>query len=87
MGWTTLSQSIHVQNLARSPFSNVDLEWKNGFRHGGHNKVAIKIVYIPCASILEFLVGEQGDMQTLIEWNKSKNLALYIRKNQETNNQ
>jgi hypothetical protein len=49
--------------------------------------VAIKIVYIPCASILEFLVGEQGDMQTLIEWNKSKNLALYIRKNQETNNQ
>jgi hypothetical protein len=49
--------------------------------------VKIEITYIPCASILEFLEGEQGDMQTLLEWNKNKNLALYIRKNQETNNQ
>jgi hypothetical protein len=70
-----------------SPFSNVDLVWKNGFMHGSHNKVKIEIAYIPCASILEFLEGEQGGTLNLVEWNKNKSLALYIRKNQETNNQ
>jgi hypothetical protein len=47
MGQTPLSQSIKIQNLAKSPFSNVDLVWKDGFRHGGQNKVAFKTIYIP----------------------------------------
>ncbi len=33
MGRTPLSQSIEIQNLAKSHFSNVDLVWKDGFRH------------------------------------------------------
>jgi hypothetical protein len=37
MGQTPLFQSIEIQNLANSPFSNVDLVWKDGFRHGGKN--------------------------------------------------
>jgi len=49
--------------------------WKNGFMHGGQNKVAIKIVCIPHARVLKFLDDEQGDMHP-IEWNKRKNLAL-----------
>jgi hypothetical protein len=32
-----------VQNLERSHFSNMDLVWKNGFKHEGHNKVVIEI--------------------------------------------
>ncbi len=39
--------SIQVQNSTWSPFSNVDLEWKNVFRHGAQNKVAIEVAYIP----------------------------------------
>ncbi len=34
MGQTPLSQSIEIRNLAKSPFLNVDLVWKDGFRHG-----------------------------------------------------
>jgi len=49
--------------------------WKNGFMHGGQNKVAIKIVRIPYAKVLKFLEDEQGDIHP-IEWNKRKNLAL-----------
>jgi hypothetical protein len=76
MGQIPLFQSIQVQNPTMSPFSNVDLVWKNGFRHGGHNKVAIEITYIPPTRISKKLECEQGDMQTPIEWNKNKNLAL-----------
>jgi hypothetical protein len=49
------SQSIKFQNLAKSPFSNVDLVWKYGFKHGGQNKVAIETTYIPHACVSEFL--------------------------------
>jgi hypothetical protein len=35
MGQTPLSQSIEIQNLAKSHFLNVDLVWKDGFKHGG----------------------------------------------------
>jgi hypothetical protein len=54
----------------------VDLVWKDGFRHGGQNKVAIETAYIPHARVSEFLQEEQGDMQTVIEWNISKNFSL-----------
>jgi len=50
----------------------VDLVWKDGFKHGGQNKVAIEIAYIPHAYVYEFLQGEWGDMQIAIEWNISK---------------
>jgi len=82
MGQTPLSQSIEIQNPTKSPFSNVDLVWKDGFRHGGQNKVAIEIAYIPHAHVFEFLQREQGDMQTTVEWNISKNLSLqqYVKK-------
>ncbi len=49
-----LSQSIKIQNPKKSPFLNVDLVWKNGFRHGGQNKVAIEIAYIPHAHVSKF---------------------------------
>ncbi len=67
------SQSIEIQNPTKSPFSNVDLVWKNGFRHGGQNKVVIETTYIPHAS--KFLQGEQRDIQTPVEWNIQKNLS------------
>jgi hypothetical protein len=38
----------------------VDLVWKDGFKHGGQNKVAIETTYIPHAHVSEFLRGEQG---------------------------
>ncbi len=54
MGQTPLSQSIEIQNLAKSPFSNVDLLW-TWFNHGGQNKVAIETTYIHHACVSEFL--------------------------------
>lgn len=68
MGWTLMFQSIQVQSSVQSPFSNVDLVWKNGFRHGAQNKVAIEAQ----ERVSKFLEGERGDMQTLVEWNKHK---------------
>jgi len=76
MGRTLLSQSIEIQNLVKSPFLNVDLVWKDGFKHGGQNKVAIKTAYIPHACLFEFLGGEWGHMQIAVKWNISKNLSL-----------
>jgi hypothetical protein len=76
MGRTPLSQSIDIQNLANSPFLNVDLVWKDGFRHGRQNKVAIKTTYIPHARVFEFLQGEQGHIQIVVKWNISKKLSL-----------
>jgi hypothetical protein len=58
MGRTPLSQSIKIQNPTKSPFSNVDLVWKDGFRHEGQNKVAIEITYIFHVRVFEFLQGE-----------------------------
>jgi len=55
MGRTSLSQSIEIQNSTKSPFSNVDLMWKDGFRHGGQNMVAIEIAYIPHVHVSKFL--------------------------------
>jgi hypothetical protein len=76
MGRNPLSQSIKIQNLAKSPFSNVDLMWKDGFRHGGQNKVAIETAYIPHVRVSKFLQGERKDMQIVVEWNISKNVFL-----------
>jgi hypothetical protein len=53
----------------------VDLVWKDGFKHGGQNKVAIEIAHILHVHAFELLQGEQGDMQIAIEWNTSKNLS------------
>jgi hypothetical protein len=47
MGQTPLSHSIEIQNSTKPPFSNLDLVWKDGFRHGSQNKVAIETAYIP----------------------------------------
>jgi len=47
---------------------------ENGFKHGGYNKGAIEITYTPYIHVLEFLECERRDAQTLIEWNKHKNL-------------
>jgi hypothetical protein len=58
MGRIPLSQSIKIQNPTKSPFSNVDFVWKNGFRHRVQNKVAIETAYIPHAHVFEFLQGE-----------------------------
>jgi hypothetical protein len=75
MGWTPLSQSIEIKNLSKSPFFNVDLVWKNEFKHGGQNKVIMKTAYIPHVHVSKFLQGEWGDMQIVVEWNVSKNLS------------
>jgi len=69
MGKIPKSHSIHVQNLTKSPFSNKDLVWRSGLRHGRQNKVTIQFAYVPYAHISEFLGGEQGDMSTHVEWN------------------
>jgi hypothetical protein len=55
MGQIPLSQSIKIQNSANPPISNLDLVWRDGFRHEGQNKVAIETVYIPHAHVFEFL--------------------------------
>jgi hypothetical protein len=75
MGRTPLSQSIEIKNLTKSPLSNVDLVWKNKFKHGSQNKVVIETTYIPHACVFEFLQGEQGDTQIVVKWNISKNLS------------
>ncbi len=41
---------------------------------GSRNKVAIEFTCIPYAYVLKFLESERGDVQTLVEWNKHKNL-------------
>jgi hypothetical protein len=58
MGQIPLSQSIGIENSTTSPFSNVDLVWKDGFKHGGQNKVAIETAYNPHVCVSEFLQGE-----------------------------
>ena len=73
MGRVPKSHSIHVQNPTKSPFSNKDLVWTSGIRHGGQNKVTIQFAYVPYARILEFLKGERRDMSTLVEWSVYKN--------------
>jgi hypothetical protein len=70
-GQIPLFQSIQVQNPTMSPFSNVDLVWKNGFKHGGHNKVAIEITHIPpCKDIKKFGVWTKGHANP--DWMKQK---------------
>jgi hypothetical protein len=75
MGRIPWAQSIEIQNPTRSPFSNVDLVWKDGLRHGGQNKMVIEIAYIPHARVFEFLQGERKDMQTSVEWKLEKILS------------
>ncbi len=50
--------------------------WKDGFRHGGQNKVASEIAYVPHAHVFEFLQGERGDMRIVVEWNIPKKISL-----------
>jgi hypothetical protein len=73
MGRVPKSHSIHVQNPTKSPFSNKDLVWTSGIRHGGQNKVTIQFAYVPYARISEFLEGEWGDTSTPVEWSVYKN--------------
>jgi hypothetical protein len=68
------SQSIQLQSPIKSCFQNVDLVWIPEVRHGGTNKVLIKIVYIAHAHVLEFLEGKWGDVETPMEWNMHKNV-------------
>ncbi len=75
MGQIPLFQLIKIQNLTKSPFLNVDLMLKDGFKHKVQNKVAIETAYIPHVRVFEFLQGEWGDMQTSIKCNISKNLS------------
>jgi hypothetical protein len=51
---------MKVQNLSKSPFSNVDLVWEKGEQHGGTNKISIEFPYIPHAHahVHEFMEGE-----------------------------
>jgi hypothetical protein len=55
------SHSIHVENPTKSHFSNKDLVWTLGIRHGGQNKATIQFSYVPYVRISKFLEGEQGD--------------------------
>jgi hypothetical protein len=68
------SQSIQIQSPIKSFFSNVDLVWIPEVKHGGTNKVSIKIVYIAHAHVCEFLEGKWGDVETLVERNMHQNL-------------
>ncbi len=52
----------------------MNLVWTSKVRHGGKNKVLIKIAYIAHASVCEFLEGERDYVETLVEWNMHKNL-------------
>jgi hypothetical protein len=74
MGRVPKSHSIHVQNPTKSPFSNKDLVWTSGIRHGGQNKVTIQFAYVPYARVAEFLEGERGDTSTPMEWSVHKNI-------------
>jgi hypothetical protein len=56
------SHSIHVQNPTKSPFSNKDLVWTSGIRHGGQNKMTIQFAYVPYAHISKFVEGEQAPL-------------------------
>jgi hypothetical protein len=76
MGQTPLSQSIEIENPAKLFFSNVNLVWKDEFRHKGQNKVTIETTYIPHVCVSKFLENEQRDMQTPIEQNIQKHLPL-----------
>jgi hypothetical protein len=69
---------LHCPNPSKSKTRQSHLfqmVWKDGFRHGGQNKVAIEIAYIPHVHVFEFLQDEQGDMQIVVEWYISKNLS------------
>jgi len=54
MGQILLSQSTKIQNMARSFFWNVDLVWKDGFKHKSQNKVAMELAYIAYVHVFEF---------------------------------
>jgi hypothetical protein len=58
MGQAPKAQSIQVQISTKSPFSNVDLVWVKGERHGGSNKKSIDVTYIPYACVQDFLEGK-----------------------------
>jgi len=62
-----------VQSPTKTPFSNVDLVWIHGVKHEGENKVSNKIMHITHAHVSKFLEGEQGDVETPMEWNTHKN--------------
>jgi hypothetical protein len=85
MGRVPKSHSIHVQNPTKSPFSNKDLVWTSGMRHGGQNKMNIQFAYVPYACIPKKLEGEWGDMGTIVEWNVYKKFqAKWMSSNQSS---
>ncbi len=47
-----------VQSPTKTPFSNVDLVWIHGVKHGGEIEVSNKIVHITHAHVSRFLEGE-----------------------------
>jgi len=51
----------------------VDLVWTPRARHGGTNKMSIKIAYITHACVCEFLKSEQNNVETPLEINMHKN--------------
>jgi hypothetical protein len=53
----------------------VDLVWTPKARHGGTNKMSIKIAYITHAFVCEFLEGKRNDVETPLEINMHINLA------------
>jgi hypothetical protein len=76
MGRIHKSQSILAKNPTKSSFSNVDLVWIPKVKRGGANKAYIEIAYLPHARVSKLLEGERGDVETLVEWNIQKKLAL-----------
>jgi hypothetical protein len=72
--WETFQSPIPFMSKTppKSFFSNKDLVWMSRIHHGGQNKVNIQFAYVPYARILQFLEGEQGDMNTFVEWNVYK---------------
>jgi hypothetical protein len=52
----------------------MDLVWSISIWHKGQNKMSTKIVYIQYVRVLEFLEGEHGNMNTLVEWNIHKKI-------------
>jgi hypothetical protein len=61
------------KTLPNPLFKTKDLVWTSKICHGGQNKVNIQFAYVPYVRISEFLEGEWGDINTLVEWNVYKN--------------
>jgi hypothetical protein len=56
-------------------FFQCELVWKNGFRHGSQNKVAIEIAYILMQEYWNFWRMNERICKTQVKLNKNKNLT------------